>query len=82
MSAIIFSGLYPPVINSYLPAFVISSLNYTIPFKISDYNSSEEFLSSLQYRLTDSETGKYILETSSYNLDTAFSRLSFTSPLP
>ena len=82
MSAIVFSGLYPPVINSYLPAFVIptsgASSNYTMSFKISDYNNSENFLKSLQYRLTDSQTGKYILETSAYILDTNKKDCSFT----
>ena len=58
--------LYPPIVDSYMPAFIVSANPPRIYFSLSKFNGSGDF-SSVHAIVTDQATGRNVLKLQKYS---------------
>jgi hypothetical protein len=69
MATTLVNTLYPPLVDTFMPAFVYTSEEAYIVFSLSPYNTPE-MINKIHVSLVDQKTNEYVLENRAYEAQT------------
>lgn len=69
MATTLVNTLYPPLVDTFMPAFVYTSEEAYVVFSLSPYNTPE-MINKIHVSLVDQKTNEYVLENRAYEAQT------------